>query len=61
MTSYHDLRCVFALEILRNGADIIALQKLMGHTDLQVLRRYLAQTDTDLQRAHNKGGPVDNM
>jgi integrase/recombinase XerC len=57
----HDFRRAFALEMLRNGADIFALQKLMGHADLQVLRRYLAQTDTDLQRAHDKGGPVDNM
>jgi len=61
MASAHDFRRAFALEMLRNGADIFALQKLMGHTDLQVLRRYLAQTDTDLQRAHDRGGPVDNL
>ena len=47
--------------MLRNGADIFALQKLMGHADLQILRRYLAQTDDDMRLAHDKGGPVDRM
>ena len=46
--------------MLRNGVDIFALQKLMGHADLQVLRRYLAQTDQDIQAAHMRGSPVDN-
>ena len=56
----HDFRRAFALVMLRNGVDIFALQKLMGHSDLQVLRRYLAQTDQDLQTAHMRGSPVDN-
>ncbi len=59
--SPHDFRRAFALEMLRNGADVFSLQKLMGHADLQILRRYLAQSDQDTQRAHSKGGPVDNM
>jgi site-specific recombinase XerD len=46
--------------MLRNGVDVFALQKLMGHSDLQVLRRYLAQTDQDVQVAHMRGSPVDN-
>jgi hypothetical protein len=33
----------------------------MGHADLTVLRRYLAQTPEDAQRAHERFGPVDNM
>jgi site-specific recombinase XerD len=55
----HDFRRAFALIMLRNGVDIFALQKLMGHSDLQVLRRYLAQTDQDIQTAHMRGSPVD--
>lgn len=55
----HDFRRAFALLMLRNGVDIFALQKLMGHADLQVLRRYLAQTDQDIQVAHMRGSPVD--
>ena len=56
----HGFRRAFALNYLRNGGDIYTLQKLMGHADLQVLRRYLAQTNEDLQIAHNKFSPVDN-
>ena len=32
--------------------DIFSLQKLMGRADLQVLRRYLAQTTEDIAQAH---------
>ncbi len=56
----HDFRRAFALNFLRNGGDIYSLQKLMGHSGLQVLRRYLAQTDGDMQNAHRRGSPVDN-
>jgi site-specific recombinase XerD len=58
--SPHDFRRAFALVMLRNGVDVFTLQKLMGHSDLQVLRRYLAQTDQDVQIAHMRGSPVDN-
>lgn len=56
----HDFRRAFALNCLRNGMDVYSLQRLMGHADLQVLRRYLAQTDDDLREAHAKASPVDN-
>jgi len=56
----HAFRRAFALNCLRNGVDIYSLQALMGHADLQVLRRYLKQTNDDLQLAHRKGSPVDN-
>ena len=58
--SLHSFRRGFALLSLRAGMDIYSLQKLMGHSDLSVLRRYLAQTEDDLQRAHEAAGPVDS-
>jgi site-specific recombinase XerD len=58
--SLHAFRRAFALNMLRAGVDIFSLQKLMGHADLQVLRRYLAQTNQDTFEAHRRGGPVDN-
>jgi integrase/recombinase XerD len=55
----HDFRRAFALIMLRNGVDISTLQKLMGQSDLQILRRYLAQTDQDIHNAHMRDSPVD--
>jgi integrase/recombinase XerD len=57
----HSFRRAFALLSLRNGVDIYSLQRLMGHADLSVLRRYLAQTEDDLRQAHERTGPADNM
>nr|MBC7245420.1 tyrosine-type recombinase/integrase [Chloroflexota bacterium] len=59
--SLHSFRRAFALACLRGGMDVYSLQKLMGHADLTVLRRYLQQSEADLQAAHAKSGPVDNL
>jgi len=59
--SYHSFRRLFALEMLRNGINVFSLQLLMGHADLQMLRRYLKQVGSDLQEAHNKVSPVDQF
>lgn len=57
----HDFRRAFAINFLRNSPkDIYSLQHLMGHADLQVLRRYLRQTDADIMDAHRRASPVDN-
>ena len=57
----HSFRRAFALLSLRNGVDVFSLQRLLGHADLSVLRRYLAQTEDDLRRAHERTGPVDTL
>lgn len=57
----HSFRRAFALSALRAGMDIYSLQRLMGHADLTVLRRYLAQTEADLCEAHKKASPVDRL
>lgn len=57
----HAFRRWFALTCLRTGMDIYSLQELMGHADLQVLRRYLKQTNLDIREAHHRASPVDKM
>lgn len=57
----HAFRRAFALDSLRNGADVFSLQLMLGHAGLGVLRRYLQQTQDDLQRVHEQTGPVDRL
>jgi integrase/recombinase XerD len=57
----HDFRRQFALSMLRNKVDIFSLQRLMGHKDITILQRYLAQTTEDIRVAHGKGSPVENF
>jgi integrase/recombinase XerD len=57
----HAFRRGFALDSLRNGADIYSLQRMMGHSSLVVLQRYLKQTQGDLQQVHQRSGPVDHL
>ena len=58
--SPHTFRRTFALNCLRNGMNVYVLARLMGHTDITVLRQYLAITDEDVQEAHAQFGVVDN-
>jgi hypothetical protein len=40
---------------------MITLMRLMGHTSPNVLRRYLNLVDHDLQAAHERSSPADNL
>jgi site-specific recombinase XerD len=57
----HAFRRAFAVNMLRAGCDLETLRRLMGHSDLQVLRRYLDLLDSDLQRVHAIASPADQL
>ena len=57
--SPHDFRRAFAIERWRAGVDILTISRLMGHSSLQVLNRYLKQVGEDLERAAKMSSPVD--
>lgn len=57
----HALRRTGCLFLLRQGMSVYHLQKMMGHTDIQTLRHYLALVDDDIKSAHDQFGVVDNL
>lgn len=59
--SAHTFRRTFCTNCLLNGMDIYRLAALMGHSDIQTMRKYLGFTRQHLQEAHNKSSPVDHL
>jgi integrase/recombinase XerC len=59
--SLHSFRRAFALSMLRSGADIVSLSRLMGHGSLPVLQRYLRQLKEDLGAVHAQHSPGDSL
>jgi len=59
--SPHTLRRTFCVKFLRNGGNVFAAQNLMGHSTLDMTRKYCLLADTDLEAQHRAFSPADHL
>lgn len=59
--SPYDLRHTFAVLYLRAGGHVFSLQKIMGHADLSMTKRYVKLADSDIFEQHTSFSPVNQF
>ncbi len=59
--SPHTLRHTFAIEFLRRGGEVYSLQYILGHSDLEMTRRYVHLAQADVDVAMSKYSPLDGV
>jgi len=47
--------------MLRNGANVFAVQNILGHATLHMTRRYITLAESDILSAHRTASPADNL
>jgi integrase/recombinase XerD len=59
--SPHTFRHTFSKMWILNGGDIFSLQKILGHTTMDMVRNYVNLASSDVQIQHKKFSPLDRM
>lgn len=59
--SPHTLRHTACVFWIRNGGDIFSLQRITGHSSLEVLRGYINLAQGDVKLAHSRYSAIDNL
>lgn len=53
----HTFRHTFATDLIRNGADIIAVRNMLGHSCLSATNIYIRVAGTEVKRTHSMSHP----
>ncbi len=57
----HICRHTFSVRYLLNGGDVFTLQKILGHTSLEMTRKYVNLAAGDVKDMHRRSSPMDNL
>jgi len=57
----HICRHTFSVRYLVNGGDVFSLQKILGHTSLEMTRKYVNLASGDVKEMHRRFSPMDNL
>ena len=60
-TSVHLYRHTFAKWWILNGGDIFRLQKILGHSSIEMVRNYVEMFSNDLRKDFTAFNPLDNF
>ena len=60
-TSIHGLRHTFAREFILRDGNMITLQRLLGHSTLEMTRRYIKIFSEDISEGFDDFNPLDNL
>ncbi|ETT77504.1 integrase [Paenibacillus sp. FSL R7-277] len=59
--SCHVLRHTFAKFYIQNGGDAFTLQKLLGHSRMDIVRMYIQMNAVDIAEAHRRFSPANKF
>jgi integrase/recombinase XerC len=59
--SPHTCRHTFAIEFLRGGGGELALQEILGHSSLEMVKRYSRLARADIQEKHRQASPGERL
>ncbi len=57
----HLFRHTFATNYLINGGDVFSLQQILGHTTLEMVKRYVTLASAQVRVQHRRFSPMDRM
>lgn len=60
-TNIHGLRHNFAKGWVKNNGNMFALQKILGHSSLEMTKRYVRLFNDDIKQEYNQFAPLDTI